>query len=84
MTLQELLRLSGFAMFPLICLSVPYIGWLSVGWFWALMYRALRSFYSTKPGHTLFLVLASSMIAFVSLGLSVVVINTALVGWFVP
>jgi hypothetical protein len=84
MTHRELLRLAGFAMLPLVFLSLPYIGWLSVGWFWVLMYRALRSFYSTKPGHTLFLVLAGSMIAVVSLGLSVVVLNTALKGWFVP
>jgi hypothetical protein len=84
MTHRELLRLAGFAMLPLGLLSVPYIGWLSVGWFWGLMYRALRSFYSTKPMHTLFLVLAGSMIAIVTLGLSVVVINTALVGRFVP
>jgi hypothetical protein len=84
MTRRELLRLAGFTMLPLVCLSVPYIGRLSVVWFWGLMYRALRSFYSTKPGHTLFLVLTGSMIAFVFLGLSVVVINTALVGWFEP
>jgi hypothetical protein len=84
MTHRELLRLAGFAMLPLGLLSVPYIGWLSVVWFWGLMYRALRSFYSTKPMHTLFLVLAGSMIALVTLGLSVVVINTVLVGWFVP
>ncbi len=80
----ELLRLAGFAMLPLGLLSVPYIGWLSVGWFWGLMYRALRSFYSSKPGHTLFLVLAGSMIACVFLGLSVVLINTVLMGWFSP
>jgi hypothetical protein len=84
MTHRELLRLAGFTMLPLVCLNVPYIGWLSVVWFWGLMYRALRSFYSTKPVHTLFLVLTSSMIAFVFLGLCVVVINTALVGWFGP
>ena len=84
MTHRELLRLAGFAMLPLGLLSVPYIGWLSVVWFWRLMYQALRSFYSTKPMHTLILVLAGSMIALVTLGLSVVVINTVLVGWFVP
>jgi hypothetical protein len=81
MTHHELLRLAGFAMLPLVCLSVPYIGWLSVVWFGGLMYRALRSFYSTKPLHTLFLVLSGSLIAFVFWGLSITVINTALAGW---
>jgi hypothetical protein len=84
MTHRELLRLAGFAMLPLVCLSVPYIGWLSVVWFWGLLYRALRSFYSTKPGHTLFLVLTGSLVACVFWGLSVTVINTALVGRFSP
>jgi hypothetical protein len=79
-TRSELLRLTAFSAIPLILLSVPHVGWFSVAWFWGLMYRALRSFYSTKPRHTVFLLLTGSFVAFIFGGLAFVLINTAWLG----
>jgi hypothetical protein len=79
MSRRELWRLSGFAMLPLVLLGVPYVGWLSLVWFWGLMYRALRSFYAIKPGHAIFLIFTGSMVAFIVWGLTTVIVNTVVV-----
>jgi hypothetical protein len=79
-TRGDLLRLTAFSAIPIILLSVPYVGWISVAWFWGLMYKALRSFYSTKPRHTIFLLLTGSFVAFIFWGLAFVLINTAWLG----
>jgi hypothetical protein len=76
----ELLRLSGFSALPLACLSIPYVGWLGVIWFWILIYTAVRSLYSTKPRHTAVLVGLGSLAAFSAWGLTVVLVNIILVG----
>ena len=79
-TRAELLRLTAFSAIPLILLSVPYVGWFSFVWFWGLIYRALRSFFSIKPRHAVFLLLTGSFVAFVFWGLAFVLINTAWLG----
>ena len=43
MSRAEIMRVGGFAALPLVFLSIPYAGWLSVIWFWRIMYAALRS-----------------------------------------
>ena len=75
---NELLRLAGFAALPLAFLSVPYVGWLSVVWFWSLMYTAIRSLYSMDPPHALALVWLGNMVAFVAWGLTMLLVNTVL------
>lgn len=76
----ELLRLSGFSALPLALLSVPYIGWLGVIWFWALIYTAIHSLYSTKPMHTVLLIGIGSLAAFSAWGMTVLLVNTVLTG----
>lgn len=75
MNRQELLRLTGFAVLPLAFLSIPYVGWLSVVWFWSLLYMGLRSLYSTKPIHTIALIILGSLAAFITWGLTMVLVN---------
>lgn len=74
----EVLRVTGFAALPLMLLSIPYIGWLSVIWFWGLTYVALRSLYSTKPTYTLLLIGTGSLTAFMGWGLTVLIIYGSL------
>jgi len=77
---KELLRLAGFTALPLALLSIPYAGWLSVVWFWSLLYAGLRSLYSTKPVHTLALVIIGNLAAFITWGITMVLINVVLGG----
>jgi hypothetical protein len=77
---KELLRLSGFSALPLAFLSIPYIGWLGVVWFWVLIYTAIRSLYSTKPRHTIVLIGLGSLAALTAWGMTVLLVNTVLTG----
>lgn len=78
---KELLRLAGFSTPPLALLSIPYVGWISLIWFWSLIYTGLRSLYSTKPWHTLALMMLGSLVAFVAWGIFLLVAYTLLTGW---
>jgi hypothetical protein len=78
MSRTEILRVGGFATLPLVFLSIPYAGWLSVIWFWRIMYAALRSLYSTKPLYTLALIGSGSLMAMIAWGYGYLLVNTVL------
>jgi hypothetical protein len=74
----ELLRMAGFTMAPLVWLSIPYIGWLSMPWFLVLSYKAIHSLYSTKPAQTLGLIGAAGLVSCVAWGFTVLMVSTVL------
>jgi len=66
---RELLSITGYSFLPLIFLSLPYIGWLSIAWFLSVLYLALRYIYLLTIGRTLVLIGISSMVAFFAWGM---------------
>ena len=61
---RELLSITGYSFLPLVFLSLPYIGWLSIAWFLGVLYLALRYIYLLTIARTFVLIGISSMVAF--------------------
>ncbi len=75
---RELLSLVGFATLPLVFLSLPVVGFVSVIWMLVLLWFGLRSSYLLKPLPALVLVLIGGGAAFITWGMMLLFINIPL------
>ncbi len=72
---RELLSVTGYSFLPLIFLSLPYVGLLSIAWFLGILYLGLRYIYLLTVPRTLLLILISSMVAFFVWGMANLLIS---------
>jgi hypothetical protein len=67
---RELLSVTGYSFLPLIFLSLPDVGWISIVWFLGVLYLGLRYIYMLTVPRTLLLIVIGSLVAFFVWGMA--------------